>query len=180
MRSSTRRTILWALALVAALVAVGVAFMQSGGDDQADEAEPPPSPSPRLPEDLPDGCGDAATTEPSDLGLDRTLARCGPGAPAAQPLPRPAAVRVAVTARSDATVPLLLADALGEFEAEDVQVDIVDMDGAAAYEAMAAGEVDAVVGGIDSPFFDAVHDGLAVRLVMGGAVSWVFSDMDLA
>jgi NitT/TauT family transport system substrate-binding protein len=179
-RSSTRRTILWALALVAALVAVGVAFMQSGGDDQADEAEPPPSPSPHLPEDLADVCGDEATTEPADLSLDRTLARCGPGAPAAQPLPGAAAVRVAVTARSDASAPLLLADALGEFEAEGLQVEIVDMDGVAAYEAMAAGEVDAVVGGIDAPFFDAVHDGLAARLVMGGTVPRAPSDLDLA
>jgi NitT/TauT family transport system substrate-binding protein len=178
-RSSTRRTILWALALVAALVAVGVAFMQSG-DGQADEAEPPPSPSPRLPEDLADGCGDEAVTDPTDLSLDRTLARCGPGAPAAQPLPRPASVRVAVTARSESAAPLLLAEALGEFEAEDLRVEIVDMDGAAAYEALAAGEVDAVVGGIDAPFFDAVHDGLAARLVMGGTVPRVPSDLDLA
>src|SRR5690606_33366777 len=109
-RSSTRRSILWALALVVALVAVGMAFVQS--DDESDEVAPPPSPSPRLPEDLADGCGDEASTDPTDLGLDRTLARCGPGAPTARPLPRRADVRVAVTARSESAAPLLLADAL--------------------------------------------------------------------
>lgn len=178
MRSSTRRSILWALALVVALVAVGVAFVQS--DDESDEVAPPPSPSPRLPEDLADGCGDEASTDPTDLGLDRTLARCGPGAPTARPLPRRADVRVAVTARSESAAPLLLADALGEFEAEELEVEIVDMDGAAAYEAMATGEVDAVVGGIDAPFFDAVHDGLDARLVMGGTVPRSPSDLDRA
>ena len=42
---------------------------------------------------------------------------------------------------------------------------------AEAYAAMARGEVDVVVGGIDGPFFDAVDGGLGARLVLGGQVA---------
>jgi NitT/TauT family transport system substrate-binding protein len=177
-RSSTRRTILWALALVVALAVVGVAYLQSG--DQDEQAAPPASPSPRVPDDPGEGCGDAAATDPADLSVDRTLARCGPGAPVAEPLPRAATVRVAVPEPSESTAPVLLADALGEFEGENLRVELVDLDADAAYAAMADGDVDVVVGGIDAPFFDAVHAGLDARLVLGGRVTRAPSDLEVA
>jgi NitT/TauT family transport system substrate-binding protein len=173
--STARRNVLWGLALVVALVVVGVTFVQGGGDD-ADEAAAPESPSPRVPDDPGDGCGDAAATDPADLAVDRTLARCGPGAPEPRPLPRAASVRVAVTDRSEAAAPLLLADERGELDDEKIDVEIVDMAARDAYAAMAAGDVDVVVGQIDAPFFDAVHDGLGARLVLGGPVASAPSD----
>lgn len=180
MRSSTRRTILWALALVVALVLAVVGYIRAGEED--DVAIVPESPSPQIPDadDLDDGCDDASVTDPSDVGLDRTLARCEPGEPGAAPLPAPATVRVAASIRSEAVAPLLLADALGEFEAENLQVEIVDLGADAAYAAMAAGEVDVVVGGIDAPFFDAVHEGLPARLVLGGPVTRSPADLEVA
>jgi NitT/TauT family transport system substrate-binding protein len=177
-RSSTRRTILWALALVVALALVGVAYTQSG--EEVDHAAPPASPSPQVPDDPGDGCGEAASTDPTDLSVDRTLARCGPGAPSAAPLARPAVVRVAVSERSEASAPILLADALGELEAENIQVELVDLAEDEAYDAMAAGDVDVVVGGLDAPFFDAVHAGLDARVVLGGAVTRSPSDLNAA
>ena len=170
MRSSTRRTILWALALVVALVLAGVGFARSG--EESDQAVPE-SPSPHVPsaDDIGDGCGDAAVTDPADISVDRTLARCGRGAPEPAPLPAAATVRVAAAASSEAVAPLLLADAMGEFDAENLRVEIVDVQGSEAYAAMAAGDVDVVVGGIDAPFFDAAHEGLDARLVLGGPVT---------
>lgn len=176
MRSSTRRTILWALALVLGLVLVGVAYVRGGDDGSGDTA--PDSPSPRVPSDPGDGCGEAATTDPADLAVDRTLARCGRGAPEAQPLAQAATVRVALTQRTETVAPLLVADALGEFESENLVVEIVDMPGPDAYAALARGEIDIVVGGMDAPFFDAVHGGLAARLVLGGQVARRPSDLD--
>ena len=180
MRSSTRRTILWALALVVALALAVVGYVRSG--DESDVAIVPESPSPKVPDadDLADGCGDAAVTDLTDIRLDRTLARCEPGAPEAVPLAAPASLRVAVSTRSEAVAPLLLADALGEFEAENLGVDIVDLDADAAFAAMAAGEVDVVIGGIDAPFFDAVHDGLGARLVLGGPITRSPGDLETA
>lgn len=180
MRSSTRRTILWALALVVALVLAVVGYVRSGEED--DVAIVPESPSPHVPDadDLDDGCGDAAVTDPDDISLDRTLARCEPGTPEAAPLAAPASLRVAVSTRSEAVAPLLLADALGAFEAENLEVDIVDLDATAAYAAMAAGDVDVVVGGVDAPFFDAVHEGLEARLVLGGPLTRSPGDLETA
>lgn len=170
MRSSTRRTILWALALVIGLVLAGVAFVRTA-DDAGSAADARNLPRPRVPDDPGDGCGEAAATDPGDLAVDRTLARCGPRAPAARPLARPVTVRVALVERTEAAAPLLVAKALGELEAENLTVVIVDLEAPEAYDALATGEVDAVVGGMDAPFFDAVHDGLGARLVLGGHVA---------
>lgn len=178
MRSSTRRTILWALALVVALSLVLLAFVQ--GDAEVDDATPEPSPGPVVPDDPGDGCGRAATTDPDDLSVDRPGARCGPGAPAPRPLDRPAAVTIAVSERSEVVAPVLVADAFGELEAENLDVELVDLDQGEAYEAMAAGDVDVVVGGVDAPFFDAVHEGLDARLVLGGPVARRPNDLDTA
>jgi ABC-type nitrate/sulfonate/bicarbonate transport system substrate-binding protein len=179
-RSSTRRTILWALALVAALVVVGVAFVQT--DDGEGAVPPPPSPSPRVPADPGPGCGDDAVTDVADLSVGRTLARCAPDAPAPDPVTtgEPETVRVALTDRTEAAAPLLVADALGEFEAEGLDVEVVDRPRDEAYAALAEGEVDVVVGGIDARFFDAVHGGLEARLVLGGEVARDPSDLEQA
>ena len=48
MRSSTRRTILWALALVVALVLAVVGYIRAGEED--DVAIVPESPSPQIPD----------------------------------------------------------------------------------------------------------------------------------
>ena len=53
-----------------------------------------------------------------------------PGAPEAEPLARAATVRVAVTERTETVAPLLVAEALGEFAAENLAVEIVDLPGA--------------------------------------------------
>jgi NitT/TauT family transport system substrate-binding protein len=165
------------LALVLGLVLVGVAYTR--GDDGGSAETAPDSPSPGVPRDPGDGCGEDATTEPGNLAVDRTLARCGRGAPAAQPLGQAAPVRVAVTERTETVAPLLVADALGELSAENLAVEIVDMSGPDAYAAMARGEIDVVVGGVDGPFFDAVHRGLDARLVLGGQVARHPSDLDI-
>ena len=137
-----------------------------------------PAPTSPTTDEIGEGCGEAAVTDPADVGVDRAVARCAPGSPEAAPLATPATVRVATTARSEAVAPLLVADALGELEAENLQVEIVELDASAAYEAMAAGDVDVVVGGIDAPFFDAVHEGLDARLVMGGPITRSPGDLE--
>ena len=179
MRSSTRRTILWALALVLGLVLVGVAYVRGGdGSGSADTA--PDSPSPQVPDDPGEGCGEAATTDPEDLAVDRTLARCEADAPAAQPLARAATVRVVITERTETVSPVLVADALDEFTAENLAVEIIDLPGGEAYARLQRGEVDVVVGGMDGPFFDAVDGGFGARIVLGGQVARRPSDLDTA
>ena len=172
MPSATGRTVLWALALVAALGFVAVAFVRDpdDGDDDAD-LDMDSSTAPSEPDDPGESCGPASLTDHGDLNASRIVARCAPGAPAAQPLADAAAVRVAVTRRTEAAAPVLVADQLGEFAAEGLDVDIVDQPAPEAFASLAAGDVDVVVGPVDAPFFDAADDGTGARLVLGGSLS---------
>jgi NitT/TauT family transport system substrate-binding protein len=181
-RSSTRRTILWAATAVAALALVVVAYMQGEEDETGDQAEVGESslPAPQVPDDPGGGCGAASATDPADLDAAREVARCGAGAPEAEPLPEPTTMRVALTDRSEGAAPLLLADALGEFEAEGLEVEIVDEPSAAAFTSLAGGDVDLVVGPVDAPFFDVVADGGGARQVLGGVLASAPDDTEVA
>ena len=176
MQSTTRRNILWVLALVVALVAVGVAYVRQGPEHEV--VIPPEGPG--VPDDPGQGCGAAAATDPADLRIGREVARCEAGAPEAVPLAQPATVLVALTEETEAAAPLLVAQANDEFEAENLTVEVVQMDQPEAYAAMARGEVDAVVGTVDAPFLDAVRGGSGARLVLGGPLSRAPNDTDVA
>jgi NitT/TauT family transport system substrate-binding protein len=176
-RSTTRRNILWVLALVVALGAVGVAFVREDGSDAEVVVAPE---GPTVPDDPGQGCGAAAATDPTDLRVGREVARCEAGAPEAAPLAQPATVRVVLTEPTVAAAPLLVAQATDEFEAENLTVEILEMAQPEAYAAMARGEVDAVVGTVDAPFLDAVQDGSGARLVLGGPLSRAPNDTDVA
>jgi NitT/TauT family transport system substrate-binding protein len=167
-RSSTRRTILWALALVTALALVAAAYLRTGGDN-TDEVGAPHGPY--APDDVSAGCGRESATDPGDLSIGRPVARCAAGSPAADPLPQRATVRVAIPQRSEGAAPLLVADALHEFAAENLNVQIVDMPEDKAYAALVKGDIDAVVGGVDAPFLNTAITGSNARLVLGGPLS---------
>ena len=171
MRSSTRRTILWAMALVLGLVLVGVAYVRGGdGSGSADTA--PDSPSPQVPDDPGEGCGEAASTDPEDLAVDRTLARCEAGAPEAQPLARATTVRVAITERTETVSPVLVAAGPRRVRGrEPRRRDRRPARRPTPTTQLRRGEVDVVVGGMDGPFFDAVDDGFGARIVLGGQVA---------
>ncbi|HEY2998801.1 MAG TPA: ABC transporter substrate-binding protein [Acidimicrobiales bacterium] len=177
MRSSTRRTVLWALALVTALALVAFAYLRD--DSPADDVVSSPT-GPTVPDDPGTGCGKAAVTDPADLRIGRPVARCAADSPAARPLSPPAALRVAVSEPSEGSAPLRVAEATGAFAAEGLTVDIVDMSQRDAYDAMARGEVDVVVGGVDGPFLDAVRRGSGARLVLGGALARAPEDTSVA
>jgi NitT/TauT family transport system substrate-binding protein len=157
----------------AAVVAVLVGGACGGGDGAASTdptvVDPP---VPHVPDDIAAGCGTQAVTNPADLDAGRVVARCGPEAPEAQPLPAPATVRVAVPPSQGLELaPLLVADALGEFEAENLQVEVEPMPFRDALAGVEAGDVDLVVGPVDGPYFDALYRGSRARLVLGGTLS---------
>jgi NitT/TauT family transport system substrate-binding protein len=178
-RAATRRNVAWVVVLVLALGAVGLELLRTD-DSAGEETQVPDSPGPRVPADLGAGCGTAAATDPADTSPGRPVARCGAGAPVADPLPEATTLRVAVVHRSEAAAPLLVADALGELEAENLAVEITEVPQADAYAAMDAGDgdVDVVVGGMDGPFFDAVHGGSGARLVLGGSLARAPGDVE--
>lgn len=156
------------LAVVLLLVAAAAGC---GGDGGGAGAQPAAPPGPRVPARVATGCGSQAATAPDDLRADRAVARCSPGHPAPAPLPRRTTVRVATPPAVPELAPLLLADALGEFAAENLDVELVELGTRDAHAALAVGDVDVVVGRIDGPYFDAVHDGSGARLVLGGTLA---------
>jgi NitT/TauT family transport system substrate-binding protein len=182
-RFTGRRTTLWALALAGVLAVVAVVY-GSWNEDDDDNAqpsgEPPSQAAPQLPDDVGDGCGSAGLTDAADLDGARPVARCAAGYPEPRPLGTTAArLRVAVTQRSEAAAPVLVADRLGEFAAEGLDVEIVDQRATEAFAALAAGDVDVVAGPVDAPFFDAVNAGAGARWVLGGTLSTAPGDTDV-
>ncbi|HEY8546045.1 MAG TPA: hypothetical protein VIL36_13395, partial [Acidimicrobiales bacterium] len=126
-------------------------------------------------------CGDAGATETTDLAADRVVARCAPGSPAPEPLPAPTRLRVGTEAPSEEIAPLLLALEHDELAAENLVVEHVEYPGPLAlYEALGRGEIDAAVGRLDAPFFDQVHAGTGIRLVLGGALARDANDRGVA
>jgi NitT/TauT family transport system substrate-binding protein len=182
-RSSTRTILLWGLGSAAVVAAVVVAAAtvgtDDGGDDDGTATVATSEPAPWLPDDVGPACGSAARTDAGDLASSRPVARCAAGSPAPQPLARPVRVRVALTQRGEAAAPVLLADSMGEFAAEGLRVELVDQPASDAFASLATGEVDAVVGPIDAPFFDAVRDGTGARWVLGGSPPAAPEDTDV-
>ena len=140
---------------------------------------PVPGPTTPAAGDVGDGCGDAAVTDPTDLDIGREVARCASGSPEPVPLPQPATVRVALADPTLGATPLLVAAAEGEFEEENLTVEIVPLPQPEAYAAMARGEIDAVVGTVDGPFLDAVESGTPARLALGGPLSRAPGDLEV-
>jgi NitT/TauT family transport system substrate-binding protein len=167
-------------AAVVALALVAGACSDDGGDDTpaASDDTAPAARGLHVPDEVATGCGEQAVTDPADLGADRVLARCGPDAPEARPLSRPATVRVAVPELlTEQLAPLYVARDRGEFEAEGLSVDLVQLGDREAMEALTAGDVDLVAGGINAPFLDALDDGSGARWVLGGVVAPAANDI---
>ena len=160
--------------VVACAALVASCSIGEGGNDEAASGAPAEAQRLRVPADLEAdaGCGEEAATDPGDLAADRPVARCAPGAPAPAPLPAATPLRVGIEAPGEEIAPVLLAQHFEEFAAENLVVEVEEYpDPLALYEALGAGEVDAVAGRLDAPFFDEVAQDTGVRLVMGGAVA---------
>jgi NitT/TauT family transport system substrate-binding protein len=163
----------------AALLVAGACGSDDGTVDGASGSAAHPT-VPHVPDDIEEGCGDQAVTNPADLDAGRALARCGRGAPEAEPLPTPTTLRVAVVSLGTEQAPLLLADALGEFAAENLTVETVRMTSREAMAGLASGDVDLAVGAIDGPYFDALDRGSGARVVLGGTLSSAPNATDVA
>jgi NitT/TauT family transport system substrate-binding protein len=112
------------------------------------------------------GC-EKGWTSPYDLGFSRNVARCVPGAPAAKPLATREKVIVASAFKLEFNSPLGVAMTTGEFEKENLDVEIKNLSFANAVPQLANGQIDVAVGGIELALFNAARQNLDVRMVMG-------------
>jgi NitT/TauT family transport system substrate-binding protein len=112
------------------------------------------------------GC-EHGLTDPADLSPDRELARCEKGAPAPKPLPEMTTVKLSSSTRLEFMSPILLADSLGELQKENIKLEFVTLTFADAAPQLAQGTLDAAVGGLEIALFNAGHQGLPIKAVMG-------------
>lgn len=116
-----------------------------------------------------DGCTeDTSWVDPLDMDQDRSLARCEPNTPAPKPLPERATMIVASAAlTSEHNGPLRYAFENGEFEKENLEVELRQLGASDSYPALANGEIDAVWGGPDAGFHNQIIAGANFKWVTG-------------
>lgn len=125
------------VALVLALVAAAC-----GGDDGS-SADRPPSPT---------AAPGTTAAEPSD--------RLAP-----RPLPTKTKVTLGAPSALEVFSSMFMADALGEFEAENLDVEIVSMPPNDAYLAMSRGDLDMYAAGVNAGYINLVNTGIDIRWV---------------
>lgn len=158
--------LLVALLAVIALVAAGC------GDDDDDDAAAPAETSSTIGDGGSsdagevEGCGEGASTDPANTEVGREVARCDAGSPAPKPLPEMTTIRVASAFRLEFNSPLLLADTLGEFEKENLKMELIDLKFSDAVPQLANGSIDVAVGGIEVALFNAAKAGLPVKAAL--------------
>jgi NitT/TauT family transport system substrate-binding protein len=112
------------------------------------------------------GC-EKGSTDPADRSATRKPARCAAGSPAPKPLAQRAKIRISSAFKAEFLAPLYLAQAMGEFNKENLDVEIVSLPFPDAVPQLATGQLDAAIGGTDATFFNAVNTGIDIKWAQG-------------
>ncbi len=119
------------------------------------------------------GCENAAFQTAFDAA--KGPARCEPNSPAPAPLKEKATVTIAVPSEKIGTVlPLVMAQAYGEFEKENLTVDITVMPSTDAVQLVASGKIDGMAGSTSVGLFNAVKQGFGIKQILGDG--WLGAD----
>lgn len=115
-----------------------------------------------------EGCSDGSSTDPSDLEAEREPARCEAEAPAPDPLPEETDVVITSgTLAAEFVAPLQVAIDRGEFEAENLNVELRQVPPADSIQLLGQGEVDAVWSAPEAGFVNGIESGFDLRWVAG-------------
>jgi NitT/TauT family transport system substrate-binding protein len=150
--------------LIAALSASALLTASCGGGD--DDTSSSSTPSSTASVTAVAGCEDAKP----NLAVDaqKKPARCKAGAPAAAPLPTRTKVKVAVSSKSaEFTTPFALGVLKGEFDKENLDIEVQVLPPADALQLLASGGIDVVVGSSTAAVFNAIDQGFAVKWALG-------------
>jgi len=110
-----------------------------------------------------EGCGADSVTPLDDISADRKPARCDPGAPAPQPLAEKYTVRFSTAFKAEFVAPILLGISEGEFEKENLDIDVQTLGFSDAVPLMASGDVDIAVGGTEAALFNAINSDIGIK-----------------
>ena len=114
------------------------------------------------------GCGTSSWTDPADLSPTRTPARCRPGNPAPQPLPKTRKVTIATgTPSPEYVAPLEVALDKGEFKKEGLEVTLKVLPTPNALPLLAKGDIDAMWAAPEAAVMNGVKGGFDIKWVAG-------------
>ncbi|MEU7811750.1 ABC transporter substrate-binding protein [Pseudonocardia sp. NPDC049154] len=95
------------------------------------------------------------------------VARCAPGAPAPKPLVQPATIVMNMPTGFEFAAPWYWAKEHGEFEKENLTVEIQNLPSADAYTLTAQGRIDFACSGPNAPMYNAIAQGFDIKWVTG-------------
>lgn len=154
-----------AVPLALALLTAACTSSSSPSDGQASGDTPGPAVAA---EGSVEGCGEESWTDPSTMSPDRAVARCESGAPAPQPLDEPATVTISTsTTGAEYFAPIAMGIETGEFEKENLTVNIENLPPSDSYPLLSNGQIDATWTSPDASFVNAVNSGFDLRWVLG-------------
>lgn len=102
------------------------------------------------------------------LALGVAAAQAQPNTPAPKPLPKREIVRVAQGPGLEAFAPLYIANGMGEFAKENIEVQFVNLAGSNAILLLQRGEVDAINNAPSAGMMNAIAQGAEIRMVAPG------------
>ncbi|MCY4272282.1 MAG: hypothetical protein OXF00_06535 [bacterium] len=161
------------LALLGAVLAIALVAASCGDDDDTPSVAPAPEAPAEAPAPAPAGedpfagCGAGAVIDPSDLSVGRPVARCEPGYPLPIPLAERTTINMSSGFKLEFIAPILLAEAFGEFEKENIDFNFISLGFSDAVSQVGTGDIDLAVGGTEASLFNAVDNGFDVRWVSG-------------
>ena len=122
-------------------------------------------------------CGPKGWTDPADRSQQRAPARCDTGKPEPQPLPERHKIRISAATGGEYLAPIYVAQAAGEFDKENLDVEVVKLPMADGLAQIGAGALDAASGGYFAAFMNAAGAGVAMKFVVANYSSYVGGDL---
>lgn len=107
-----------------------------------------------------EGSTDSDTATTSDLPCSSLPTGLDP-----QPLSTPQTVHVTLSIKTDSFAPLLMADALGELEQENVSIEYVNLKAADQIQVLGSGDVDVALTAPSAGLFNAMERDLGMKIV---------------
>ena len=147
-----------------AFFVAGALALSACGASSSDDTDPASSEPVEIVEV--EGCEDAVFQPEFDEGKGPT--RCQPGTPAPQPLEDKAEITFAIPTNKIATTYILsMAEALGEFDKENIDLTIETVPSVDALQLVADGKIDGFASSTGVGAFNAVAQGFDVRMIVG-------------
>lgn len=114
-----------------------------------------------------EGCGEESVTPVGDRSPGRSVARCEAGYPKAQPLGELTKVSVVTKWKAEFVAPILVGIEFGEFAAENLEIEFVDLGFADSLAELDSCNLDFGVGGTEAALHNAINNGVDVKMILG-------------